>query len=364
MMSGQDNSAVQSRIGSLDALRGLTVLVWLFSATMVPVLYQLPRSRFASTLADQLSPSFWRGITVYDLLLPMFLFVSGASIVPAFKKHKAAGRTNRQSAWRLVRRLVLLFGIGILCERAIFQHWPCWRFAGAFQRIAVCYAVVAALNLRTDSPFQVGVLAFLLADYCAILAFGSNGAGGAYSFEGNAAANVDQLLLPGCKYFGTWDSQGLLTTLPAIAVTLAGLLAGKALTAAGASPTLRTFSLLGVGIVAVNAGILGDALVPINPYLWTLPFCLVAIGAGSVLLGALYAVLDVRQKSDWATPVSALGRNSLLVVLATLALSNAADWIARLALPRAHFPAWSLIIVLVVWMMALFLNRHKLFITV
>jgi predicted acyltransferase len=225
--------------------------------------------------------------------------------------------------------------------------------------------VVATLNLITDSPFQLGALAFLLADYWAILAFGSNrDVSGAYSFEGNAAATVDQLLLPGCKYFGNWDSQGILATLPAIAVTLAGLLAGKRLMAVEASPTHRTLSLLGVGMVAVNAGIFGEAVVPINPYLLTLPFCLIVIGAGSVLLGVFQAVLDVRKQSDWAAPVSVLGRNSLLVVLATLALSYAADWMVRLPVPRAHSPVWSLIIIVAVWTMALFLDRYRLSITV
>ena len=273
-MSRQDNSAAQDRIGSLDALRGLTLLMWLFSASVVPVLYQLPRSPVAAVLAGQFSPSFWHGITVYDLLLPMFLFVSGASIVPAFKKRRAAGQTNSQLAEQIVRRVVWLFIIGVVCEGGLWQHWPNLRFVGAFQRIAICYAVAACLELTRGWRFQAGMVAFLLLDYWAILAFGNSSEASPYSLEGNAAAAVDQILLPGRKYFVTWDPQGILTTIPAVAIAIAGALAGKALTSDSGGSIERSLWLLGVGIAAVNAGFLGDFLIPINPYLWTLTFCL------------------------------------------------------------------------------------------
>ncbi|HEV3303892.1 MAG TPA: DUF5009 domain-containing protein [Planctomycetaceae bacterium] len=370
MVSGQDNSAVQDRIDSLDFLRGLTLLIWLFSASVVPALYQLPRSPVAEVLAGQLSPSFWHGITVYDLLLPMFLFVSGASIVPAFKKRRAAAQTNCQLAERIVRRIVLLFVIGVVCEGGFWQHWPNLRFVGAYQRIAICYAVATCLEFTNGWRFQAGVVAFLLADYWASLAFGNSGEAGPYSLEGNAAAAVDQILLPGRKYFGTWDPQGLLTTIPAVAVTVAGVLAGKALTTDREGSIERSLWLLGVGIAAVNAGFLGDLLIPINPYLWTLTFCLVAIGAASVLLGLFHAVLDVHRFKVWAAPVFALGRNSLVVVVATATLTNSPEFIAKFAGPRIallryqHNPTWPLIVLLLIFTIVFALNRCRIYVRV
>ena len=45
--------------------------------------------------------------------------------------------------------------------------------------------------------------------------------------EGNLAAFIDSYLLPGKMYRGTWDPEGLFSTLPAIATTLLGVFAGN-----------------------------------------------------------------------------------------------------------------------------------------
>ncbi len=354
------------RIASLDALRGLTVLAWLLCVLGAPVLYQLPNSFLATTVADELSPSFWNGVTVNELVLPMFLFVAGASIVPAFQKRRKAGQSNRQLAARIARRVVLLFAIGILCEGGVFQHWPHLRFVGAFQRIAVCYAIVAALHLTTRWRFQAATLVFLLAGYSVVLAFTTAGQSGiSDSLEKNAAARVDQLLLPGRTYFSTWDPEGMLTTVPALAIAIAGLLAGQSLTAGSRSQANRSVWLIGIGIIAVNLGFFGDALVAINSYLCSLTFCLIAIGAGSVLLGGFHCELGVRPQSTWLAPVTALGRNSLVFVLATVVLSNA-NWLAQPAGPRGPFVGsvgWALILFFVVGTTASYLNRRQIYVT-
>src|ERR1700733_9815580 len=195
----QDNSRRTARIDSLDALRGVAVLLWLLSAGLGPVLHQLPRGRLTETLAAQFAPSFWRGLTAYDLSLPLFLFVAGASIVPAFNKRHAAGQTTRQVIWRIIWRTVLLCTVGIVCEDGKWLHWHDPRLVGAFQRIAVCYALAGVLKLTTRWRFQAVAVGFLLIDYWGILAFGIPGEASPYSLEGNAAAVVDQLLLPGRK---------------------------------------------------------------------------------------------------------------------------------------------------------------------
>jgi hypothetical protein len=82
MACGNDGAENKDRIASLDALRGLTVLAWLLSTLLPPVGYRL-RGPVAHTLAWLFVPSFWRGATVYDLIVPMFVFVAGVSIVPA-----------------------------------------------------------------------------------------------------------------------------------------------------------------------------------------------------------------------------------------------------------------------------------------
>jgi predicted acyltransferase len=118
---------VTNRLAAIDALRGLTVLTWLLSNVAAPVLSQMAPGSWTETLANQLAPSVWDGVTIDDFIVPMFLFLAGASIVPAFRTGQAAGRSFRQSFWRIVRRLALLFAIGILFEgglRFATRWWP------------------------------------------------------------------------------------------------------------------------------------------------------------------------------------------------------------------------------------------------
>ena len=113
-----------------------------------------------------------------------------------------------------------------------------------------------------------------------------------FSLEGNVAAAVDQLILPGRKYFATWDPEGILTTVPALAVTIAGMLAGKILSTGPQSRGNISLWFVGAGIAAFNLAFLWDFVLPINPYLWTSSFCMVAIAAGLILLGLLHAAFE------------------------------------------------------------------------
>ena len=301
------------------------MLIYLVSALVVLGLNEMPRSPLIDGVTRCFSPPLWHGVTLDALSLPMFLFVAGAAIVPAFKRHRSFLPRNVSRTplvWaRIVRRVLLLLAIGLLCEGGFFQHWPHLRFVGAFQRIAICYAIVASLHLTTGWRFQAALLAFLLIDYWVILAFGGSDSDPAaiYSWDSNAAAYVDTLFLPGRKYFGGWDRDGIVTTIPAVVITLSGLLAGDVLAGTLAVPSevpnsLRSQSgeageapsrfrigknaslcFAGTGIAAIASGFLAGLVCPINVYLWTPTFCLVAIGAALVMLSIFHAGQDVQR---------------------------------------------------------------------
>jgi predicted acyltransferase len=366
-----------ARITSIDVMRGLVVLVWMLSDIGPPVLNRLPSNSVTDAFTAQLSPSFWDGATVRDLILPAFCFIAGASLPPAFKRRKEASRSNRDLSFRIGRRMVLLFAIGLLCEGGLFNGSSSLRLSnlrlvGAFQRIAICYALVACVELSAGWRFQAVLAAFLLLGYWVVLAVGGRGsrARNPFSLEGNVAAAVDQLILPGRKYFATWDPEGILTTVPALAVTIAGMLAGKILSTGPQSRGNISLWFVGAGIAAFNLAFLWDFVLPINPYLWTSSFCMVAIAAGLILLGLLHAAFDARAIASWTKPITiplvAIGRNPLTVVLATLALSRAVRPTApRLSLIQTLFPEASptipsvTLIAIVVIAVALWLNGRR-----
>jgi len=378
-----DDKPIDSpRIPSIDVMRGLVVLVWILSEIGVPVLCRLPSNFGTDAITAQLSPSFWHGATVYDLILPAFCFIAGASLPPAFMRRREAGKSNRELTLRIARRVVLLFAIGLLCEGGLFDYWPSLRFSnlrlvGAFQRIAVCYALAACLEILAGCRLQAGLAVFLLLDYWVILAFGGDGssASSRVSLEGNVAAAVDQLILPGRTYFAIWDPLGILTTMPAVAVTIAGLVAGKALSTDRQPRGNVSLWFVALGIAAFNLAFLWNFVLPINSYLWTSSFCLMAIAAGLILLGVLHAVLDTQviasSTNTAVTPILAIGRNALLVVIATFVLERfIGTHSPRLPLVQGLFPegsaslAFGILIAIVVITVALRLDRSRTYVTV
>jgi predicted acyltransferase len=360
------------RLASIDATRGLLVFGWLLSEIGVPALYHVDSNAVTHVIIAELSPSFWEGSTIRDLVLPAFCFLAGVSIVPAFERRKERGQSNRDVTIRIGRRVLLLVGIGLICEGGLFEHWPSLRLVGAFQRIAICYAVAAFLELSTGRRMQAGLAAFLLLNYWAILAYGTvSDSSDPFSPEGNVVAAVDRLILPGRKYFATWDPDGFMTTIPAIAVTIIGLLAGSLLTDKQRSCGNASLWLIGLGIAALNLAFLWDMGLPINSYLWTSSFCLLVMGVQLMLLGSLHAVIEARGIAACAAPFSALGRNSLVIVLGVLLLRRSTEVLtAHLSLFRRLFPdgpsdpVCATLIAIAVIATACLLDRQRTYLTV
>ena len=360
------------RLAAIDAMRGLVVFAWLLSELGVPALYEIASTPVTDAIIAELSPSFWHGSTIRDLILPAFCFIAGVSIVPAFKKRREMGKSNRDLAFRIVRRVICLFVIGLVCEGGLFDHWPSLRFVGAFQRIAICYAFAAFLELSTGRRIQAGLVAFLLLNYWLILDIGTGADSmSPFSQNGNIVATVDRVILPGRKYFATWDPDGLLTTVPAIAVTICGLLAGRLLTDQSRSRGNASLWLIGTGMAALNLSFLWGTVLPINSHLWTSSFCLLAIGAMLILLGGLHAVIEGPVVKAWIAPPAALGRNSLVVILSALLFRRIAEVLAgclpllsRLSPEGPSDPVCASLIAIAVIVTASLLDRRRSYLTV
>jgi predicted acyltransferase len=175
---------------------------------------------------------------------------------------------------------------------------------------------------------------------------------------------VDRQLLAGhlWKVSRTWDPEGLFSTLPAIATTLMGLLAGEWLRSARDS-TSKAMGLLVSGLVFVVLGLAWGASFPLNKSLWTSSYVLFTGGLAAYLFGLLYWVADVRGHRGWCRPFVVYGRNAILVFVAsgllakTLALFKGSVWLhetlfaswlpphpASLAYALANVALWYLVL--------------------
>ena len=309
------------RLLSLDAFRGATIAAML--------LVNNPGSW--SEIYAPLRHAPWHGWTITDLIFPCFLWIVGVSMTISFARRLEAGADRRKLMAHVWRRAAIIFGLGLLLATFPFGLLPAHDFSfatvripGVLQRIAVCYLVASAIFLRTSWRGQVAWVVGLLAAYWMMISFIPVPGFGAGKLEalGSLPWWVDSQVLAGHTWSGApapgFDPEGILSTLPAIASTLLGALAGHILRRSDAGD-VKTLRLGGLGLGLLLAGLVMDRWVPINKNLWTSSYAVFMAGWATMLCMVFYWVIDVRGYRQWATPLVIYGMNAIMLfVLAGL----------------------------------------------
>ncbi len=303
-------STPTGRLTSLDVFRGLTV------AGMI-----LANNGSGPTYAP-LRHAEWDGWTPTDLIFPSFLFIVGVSITFALTKRIATSDGRRGVVGKIVRRSLILFGLGIVFAGfPRYDNWATIRIPGVLQRIALCYLATSLIFLVTRVRGQVVALLGLLVGYWALMTYvrvPEFGAGD-WARGHDLGSYLDRLLLAGHIYKNDYDPEGLLSTLPSIATTLLGVLAGHWLRS-DRDRDATVSALFVAGTFLVIAGSSWDAWFPINKALWTSSFVLLAGGWSSIGLAVCFWLVDIQGYRRWAVPFRALGTNPITAyALAALA---------------------------------------------
>lgn len=336
---------------SLDALRGFDMF-WIIGAdSLVYALNEMSRSRPTQFLANQLEHADWEGFHFYDLIFPLFIFMAGVSTV--FSLGKIIGEVGRAGALkRIVRRSLLLFALGIFYSGGFSHRWPDIRLMGVLNRIALAYFFTGLLLCFFRPRALIAICAGLLIGYWALMTFvpfpdvrptpqiqviaketgftkssqlnltGTNFIRGTFIEGVNLANYLDQKYLPGRKYDGTWDPEGILSTLPAIATCLLGAFAGFLLKNQAVDDRRKVIYLLMFGVTGIALGWLWGLQFPVIKKIWTSSYVLVAGGYSAILLGAFYQVVDVWKWRKWCRPFVWIGMNSIAIYLASGVISD------------------------------------------
>ena len=265
----------------------------------------------------------WNGWTPTDLVFPFFLFAVGAAVPVARARRRSVPSDTR---WHVLRRTAILFGFGLLLNivnPTMPLGWATFRIPGVLQRIAIVYAVLAWLTRHTTRWTQAFVAVGLLVGYWAAMTrVPVPGAGaGVLTPEGNLASFVDRWLLHGHLAFATWDPEGLLSTVPAIATALCGVFATAWLLRPDPGRH-RSAILWTAGAILTVVGLLWGQVFPINKNLWTSSFALFSAGIATQLLALCHWLVDVRRLRGWSMPFVALGRNALAAYLLSVGLDS------------------------------------------
>ena len=308
------------RIGSVDALRGFNIFWILGGDGAIWSIDQMLRGKgpilnaVGSFLGTQFSHVEWDGFRFYDFIFPLFLFVTGVSIVLSLTR--LVEREGKAKAHvRVLRRSLLLYGLGLIYYGGISQHWTDIRFLGVLQRIALCYLCASLLFMNFNWRGLVVAFVALLGGYWALMTFVPvPGIGaGSFAMDANLANWIDAQYLPGRLWDKTRDPEGLLSTLPAIGTCLLGVFAGFLLQDVRVPPMQKSLRLIGAGIVLVAAGYLWALQFPIIKQIWTSSFVLVAGGYSAILLGVMHQVIDVWGFRSWATIFVWVGANAIML---------------------------------------------------
>jgi predicted acyltransferase len=186
------------------------------------------------------------------------------------------------------------------------------------QRIALCYLGASLLFLHLRTRGLIIACVTLLVGYWALMTFVPVPGIGAGSFEKGANLSnwLDAQWLPGKRYDGTWDPEGLLSTLPAIGTCLLGVFAGLLLKNTTVPEQKKVWWIIGAGAAATATGYAWGIQFPVVKKIWTSSFVLVAGGYSAILLGVFHQIVDVWGWQRWATPFLWIGANAITLYMA------------------------------------------------
>jgi predicted acyltransferase len=312
------------RIGSIDALRGFD-MIWISGGeSIIHALSQLTGWTIFAIASENLEHVPWEGFHFYDLIFPLFLFISGVTIPIATARRLSRGESKRSIALKFLRRALLLVFFGVMYNGLFRLDWANLRYASVLGRIGIAYFFASVIALHSGIRTQVIWTAVLLLLYWAAMMLipVPGGAAGVLTPEGSLEAYVDRLLLPGKLYFGSYDPEGILSTIPAISTALLGVLTGHFITSPRWSKAQKALRMFGAGVILIAAGYAWGMEFPIVKNIWTSSFVLVAGGWSLVLLACFYALIDVAGWKKWAFLFIVIGFNPLTIYLTQAGIIN------------------------------------------
>ncbi|MBC7847705.1 MAG: DUF5009 domain-containing protein [Flavobacterium sp.] len=347
---------MKERIISLDVLRGITI--------MMMILVNNPGSW--GNIFAPLEHAEWNGCTPTDLVFPFFIFILGAAIPLAIVTKVLNQQTfikiltrslriislgmflgfygrieifNLEGYPLLISKLIItaivayillgnfeqkikfylvltLFSIFMFLAFSGIEAYSDVRIPGVLQRIGIVYFFTSLVYLKTEIKGQIIIVASLLLGYWAIMTLIPVPDFGPANLDKgtNLAAWLDNLLLENHLYASTktWDPEGILSTFPAIANGIVGLLLGQLLNS-GLDKNDKATKIFVTGLALVILGLIWNEFFPMNKLLWTSSFVLYTAGLATLFLAVFYYLIDIKGYKNWATPILFWGVNPMIV---------------------------------------------------
>ena len=333
------------RLVSLDALRGLDLFLLVGLANIYPALTTLLNRFFPKTdIWEKLNYQFcqhsdWTGFTVHDLIMPLFIFMSGATIcfsMAKYKKSEENPNPSRTRFWmRFTRRIVLLWIFGMIAQGNLLAlKWQGLRlYSNTLQAIAVGYLIATACYFLLSKKWTVITAVLLIAAFWGVMQIGNGG----YAKWDNMAEVIDRAVLGRWMDGVSFESDGkwsfspnyhytwILSSLTFGVTAISGLLGGQIVKRrrdAGKSGHLTSFILIVIGGICAAGGWFWGKVpetmiwcCPLVKHLWTPSMVLFSSGICYILLGLFHEIYDVLRLPILKTFLVVIGMNSILVYM-------------------------------------------------
>ena len=316
------------RLESLDALRGFDLF---FLVALGPLMHSLARTANVEWLNESMwvfSHVSWEGFSPWDLIMPLFLFMSGISMPFSLSRYKSIS-DKRPLLRRLAKRILLLWIFGMMCQGNLLALDPntIYLYSNTLQAIATGYLITALLFLFTSRRTQIITAVVLLLVYWTAMQFITvdGYGGGNYTPQGNLAEWIDNTVLGRFRdtaqvidgkvvvadwYHYTW----ILSSLNFGVTVLTGLFAGYiAKDKIEEKKKLKLY--FGTGITMVIAGWLWNFQMPVIKTIWTSSMVLVSSGYCFLLMGPFYYWIDYKGHRSGITWLKVYGMNSIVAYM-------------------------------------------------
>ena len=328
---------MKKRLESLDVLRGADLF---FLVALGPLMGKVAGAIDAEWM-DKFMWIFhhvgWEGFSPWDLIMPLFMFMAGATIPFALERYRRDGN-KAKAMWRIARRIVVLWVFGMMCQGNLLALDPnrIYLYTNTLQAIAVGYAVAAVMYLFTRLRTQIVVAVGLLLAYWAAMewvdivivntSFERFG-GGDYSPDHNLAEWIDRAVLGrfrdhakvenGVVVFGEWYRYTWILSSLTFGVTgLCGMFAGT-ITKSHMQEQRKVAWLVGGGAAMVAVALVWSIWMPIIKIIWTSSMALFAAGLSFILLGTTYYFVDYKGRRGGIEWLKVYGMNSIAAYMLT-----------------------------------------------
>ncbi|MBR5469072.1 MAG: DUF5009 domain-containing protein [Paludibacteraceae bacterium] len=367
------------RLNSLDILRGFDLFLLV---GLQPILWRLcetPQTWFGHLLKTQLDHATWQGFHFWDIVMPLFLFMSGITIPFAFAKYRNKTTKKDSQLWiKITKRFFLLFLLGWIVQGNLlaFDIQKFRIFSNTLQAIAVGYLIATICYLFLKTHWQIILATTFLSSYWIVFAtFGNND----YSPLGNIACQIDNSVLTYFKdgviwnngqwtfskdYTYTWILSSLNFCVTVMLGTFAGILLKSSYTSKN---KLKTLTAIGISLVII--GLIISPYHPIIKRLWTSSMTLFSGGICFLLMALFYYMVDIKKWIKLFSWLKIYGMNSIVayVLYETInfrSIGHSIFYGTEQFLGQYYFALIELTQVGIVFGILLLLYRNKIFIKI